>query len=223
MGTSTVSGEYPWTGLGPAVVGEELWLPTDPGAGSRSASLSRVTVDGSVEAPMVEVPGLTSGDGGAVFVNGSVWVADAASAIVYQVDPRSGAVLAAVPMPMTAGTPYLLAHDHAPLYYDAARGALVRIDPRTLEVDRLAVGVERPSQYWGVAASTAPGAQGRLWVRSGDGEVWLVDTRADSVLRRIAVDSSGAGGDVQQIGDDLWVSGFATGTVERIDLTSTRD
>ena len=78
---------------------------------------------------------------------------------------------------------------------------------------------QRPSEYRGIAASTAPGPRGRLWVRGGDKEVWLVDTRHDRVLRRIAV-IDGGGGDVQQIGDTLWVSSFATNEVQRISLGS---
>ena len=68
-----------------------------------------------------------------------------------------------------------------------------------------------------IAASTALGPPGRFWVRDGDNEVWLVDTRHDRVLRRIAVRDVG-GGDVQQIGDTLWVSSFATDEVQRISL-----
>jgi hypothetical protein len=44
-----------------------------------------------------------------------------------------------------------------------------------------------------------------MWIRSGDEEVWLVDTRRDRVLRRVAV-QPGRGGDVQEIGGALWVS-----------------
>ncbi len=55
-------------------------------------------------------------------------------------------------------------------------------------------------------------------MRNGDAEVWLVDTRHDRVLRRIAV-LDGGGGDVQQIGDILWVSSFATDQVQGIELS----
>ena len=55
------------------------------------------------------------------------------------------------------------------------------------------VRTARPSEYRGLAASTAPGLPGRLWVRSGDKEVWLVDTdertvtvEEDAALREAA-------------------------------------
>ena len=102
-------------------------------------------------------------------------------------------------------------------YVDPSLGVLVRIDPADGSTRLLKVRTGTASEYRGLAASTAPGPLGRLWVRSGDKEVWLVDTRHDRVLRRIAV-IDGGGGDVQQIGDTLWVSSFATNEVQRISL-----
>lgn len=75
---------------------------------------------------------------------------------------------------------------------------------------------DKPSSSWGVAASAAPGRPGHVWVRSGDDEVWLVDTVSDAVVRRVA--DAGRGGDVQQVGDVLWVSSFMHDVVERIPL-----
>ena len=98
-------------------------------------------------------------------------------------------------------------------------GVLVRVDPVDGSTRLLKVRTKRPSEVRTIAASTAPGPPGRLWVRGGDKEVWLVDTRHDRVLRRIAV-LDGGGGDVQQIGDTLWVSSFATDEVQRISLGS---
>ena len=47
----------------------------------------------------VPIPGLIL-DGGVVTAAGSLWVADESAAMVYQVDPDSEEVLAAIPMPV---------------------------------------------------------------------------------------------------------------------------
>lgn len=216
--THGVLEEYDGLGLGPAVLSDEIWLPVQSGLQATNASLSRIPLDGSAEPTLVPVPGLLSGDAGAVVAGGSVWVTDKYGGVVYQVDPETEQVLAAVPVPLGKGVGYLIEHDGAPWYYDSWLGRLVGIDPATLQVRLLDVVLEPPTQYWGVAASSAPEAPGQLWARSGDGEAWLIDTRSDEVLRRVAVDPAGAGGDIQQIGDALWVSGFASGTIERIEL-----
>ena len=108
-------------------------------------------------------------------------------------------------------------HDGAAWYVDPSLGVLVRVDPVDGSTRLLKVRMQRPSEIRALAASTAPGPPGRLWVRNGDKEVWLVDTRHDRVLRRIAV-LDGGGGDVQQIGDTLWVAQFIRDRVERIPL-----
>lgn len=207
-------------GLGPAVLDDEIWLPVQNEEQAASASLSRMPLDGSAAPSLVPVPGLLSADAGAVVAGGAVWVTDKYGGVVYQLDPDTEQVLAAVPVPLGKGVGYLIEHDGAPWYYDAWLGRLVRIDPGTLEVRLLEVVLDSPTQYWGVSASSAPDVAGRLWARSGDGEAWLIDTRSDTVLRRVAVDPAGAGGDVQQVGDALWVSGFASGTIERIALSA---
>ena len=163
------------------------------------------------------VPGLLL-DGGVVTAAGSLWVSDESAAGLPgrpglrgggRGDPDAGA----------ARHGGLIEHDGAAWYVDMSLGVLVRVDPDDGSTRLLKVRTERPSEYRGLAASTAPGPPGRLWVRSGDKEVWLVDTRHDRVLRRIAV-IDGGGGDVQQIGDTLWVSSFATDEVQRISLGS---
>jgi hypothetical protein len=79
---------------------------------------------------------------------------------------------------------------------------LVRVDPGDGSTRLLKVRMHRPSEVRTIAASTALGPPGRLWVRGGDIEVWLVDTRHDRVPPGIAV-LDGDGRDVQQIGDTL--------------------
>ncbi|WP_133541184.1 hypothetical protein [Microbacterium sp. BK668] len=120
-------------------------------------------------------------------------------------------------MPVPPDSGYLISHDDAVWYTDPVHGALVRIDPDTGEARLLESRIEQPQEYWGIAASSAPEMPGKLWVRSGDSEVWLVDTRRDAVERRIRV-AEGGGGDVLQVGDELWVSSFATDEVEVIGL-----
>ncbi len=210
--------QVPELGLGPTEHQGGLWRPVNLLGDTWSAALQRVPLDAPGEATFVPVPGLRDGEAGAISANGSLWVTDRRSAIVYEVDADAGTVLAAVPMPTPAGSVYLVKHDDAPLFYDAQTGRIVTIDPRTREARMLNLRLEKPHEYWGVAASSAEKDEGHLWVRSGDGEVWLVDTRQDVVLRRIAVDPAGGGGDVQQIGDKLWVSGFASQSIERIAL-----
>jgi streptogramin lyase len=162
------------------------------------------------------VPGLEV-DAGIVAQGGSVWVADEAAAVVYRLDARSGEVQAAIPAPIAPGKGYLVEHDSAPWYIDALQGSLVRVDPATDRAALLNVAVTKPSAYWGIAASTAAGPPGRMWIRSGNDEVWLLDTRRDRVLRRLAV-QDGRGGDLQEVGGALWVAGFSSDSVERIPL-----
>ena len=112
----------------------------------------------------------------------------------------------------------LVVVDDAPLFTDPGSGILAPIDPVTGTGRILTVRTDKPSRYWGVAASAAPNRPGHLWVRSGDDEVWLVDTVSDAVVRRLKVDN-GRGGDVQQVGDVLWVASLHRhDAVERIPL-----
>jgi streptogramin lyase len=201
------------SGLGSAYLDNQIWMTTiDDGA----AELRRIDAADVDEGRRVPVPGLLI-DWGVVAAAGSIWVSDPIAAVVYQVDPDSEEVVAVIPMPVTPDTMELMEHDGAAWYVDLALGVLVRVDPVDGSTRLLDVRTERPREYLGLAASTAPGRPGRLWVRNGDAEVWLVDTRHDRVLRRIAV-LDGGGGDVQQIGDILWVSSFATDQVQGIEL-----
>ncbi|MEU1971933.1 hypothetical protein ABZ477_09765 [Microbacterium sp. NPDC019599] len=214
--SSTVVETVDVDGLGPAERDGELWI------GDWISGTVNVRSFGSstpaAELTAVPVPGMLDTEGGVAVAAGALWTADKNGAIAYRIDPVDGSVVKAVPMPAEPDSGYLISHDDAVWYTDPAHGLFVRIDPDSGETRTLEVRTEQPSEYWGIAASTAPGDPGRLWVRSGDDEVWLVDTREDAVLRRIAV-AAGAGGDVQQVGDTLWVSGFATDEVEMISLT----
>jgi len=212
--TTAVADTVYLSGLGSAYLDNEIWMTTlDDGVGE----LRRIDAAHVDEGRSVPVPGLLV-DGGVVSAAGSVWVADA-SALVYQVDPASEEVVAVIPMPVPPDTGELVEHDGAAWYVDMSLGVLVRVDPDDGSTRLLKVRTERPSEYRGLAASSAPGRPGRLWVRNGDKEVWLLDTRHDRVLRRVAV-LDGGGGDVQQIGDTLWVASFATDEVQRIPLSN---
>lgn len=205
---------YPWSGLGVAELDGELWVGHHDAPGH--AEMRRGPLDAVEDATSVEVRGLTTAEG-VVASQGSVWVSDAESAVVYKIDPTTEEVEALTPVAPIADAGYLVEHDGDPWYVDAAQGTLTRIDPVTGAAQVLSVRTEKPSQYWGIAASSAPGRTGRMWVRSGDSEVWLVDTDGDRVLRRVRV-LNGGGGDVQQVGDTLWVSSFRTHQVQAIDL-----
>jgi streptogramin lyase len=211
--TSEVLNTVHLSGLGSAYLDGEIWMTT---LVDGVAELRRIDVAHVDEGSAVPVPGL-SADGSVEVVAGSVWVSDT-SAMVYQLDPISEEVVAVIPMPVPPDAGELIEHDGAAWYVDQSLGVLVRVDPVDGSTRLLKVRAEMPREYRGLAASTAPGTPGRLWMRSGDKEVWLVDTRHDKVLRRIAV-LDGGGGDVQQIGDTLWVSSFATNEVQRIPLT----
>ena len=215
-GASTeVVDTLPFKGLGSAYLDGEIWATTEYDGVSE---LRRVDVAHLDEGRRVPIPGMLL-DGGVVAVAGSLWVSDESAAMVYQVDPGSEEVVAAIPMPVPPDVGNMIEHDGAAWYVDMSLGVLIRVDPEDGSTKLLRVRTQRPSEYRGIAASTAPGPPGRLWVRGGDKEVWLVDTRHDRVLRRIAV-IDGGGGDVQQIGDTLWVSSFATNEVQRISLGS---
>ncbi len=203
------------TGVGPAVLDHELWICSPSDAGGEE--LRRADPDKLDAAKTVPVTGLGRGDGVAV-AGGSIWVADATSAIVYRIDPATEAVQAAIPMPLEPNAGYLINHDGAPWYVDAATGAFVRIDPTVGSPALLKVRTAKPTQYWGLAASTAPGPAGRLWARHGDNEAWLIDTRQDRVLRRVAI-ANGAGGDLQEADGHLWIAHFGKDATQRITLT----
>lgn len=214
-GSTEVGDKVYLSGLGTAYLDNEIWMTTfDDGA----AELRRIDAAHVDEGHSVPVPGLLV-DGGVVATAGSIWVSDDIAALVYQIDPDSEEVVSVLPMPVPPDTMELIEHDGAAWYVDPVLGVLVRIDPVDGSTRLLKVRLDRPSEYGGLAASTAPGPPGRLWVRSGDKEVWLVDTRQDRVLRRIAV-HDGGGGDVQQIGDTLWVSQFILDEVQRIPLSN---
>lgn len=212
--TNRVQATARLTGAGPAFIGGELWISSAAKTGGDD--LRRADPDRLDAARSMPVAGLVQGDG-LVAAAGSIWVGDETSAIVYRVNPASEVVEAAIPMPVEADTGYLIRHDDAPWYIDTAKGALVRIDPKNGNPTLLRVRTARPWQYWGIAASTAPGPAGRLWVRHGNDEAWLVDTRADRVIRRVAT-ADGAGGDLQEAGGALWIAHFGNDQIQRISL-----
>ena len=202
------------TGIGTAIRSGELWIGDEHEGGG--VGLWRGRVADLTRGQVVRVPGLALPTG-VVALGDSIWVGDESSAVVYRIDPDSDRVRSAIPMPIPPERGYLIEHDGAPWYHDIGSGEFIRIDPRTEKLRRLEVRADRPTQYQGLGASTAPGPPGRLWVRSGDDEVWLIDTRADEVLRRIKV-IDGGGGDVQQVGAWLWVASFGTDQLQRISL-----
>ena len=201
-------------GLGVAFRSGELWIGDEIDSGD--LGLWRGPVAHLDRGRFVRVPGLFF-PVGVVAVGDSIWTGRRVVGGGLPDRPR----LRPGPLGDTDADParpsYLIEHDGAPWYLDLTSGHLIRIDPRTEKLRRLKVRVDSPSQYHGLGASTAPGAPGRLWVRSGDDEVWLVDTPADRVLRRIKV-LDGGGGDVQQVGAILWVASFGTGELQRIPL-----
>jgi streptogramin lyase len=211
--TAQVLETLPWDAIGPAYDGEALWLCTSPNA---PFGVRRIALSGGRDSTF-RVPGIGEGCGSMAAVAGSIWVTEALGALVYRLDRDTGEVLAAIPMPVPASDGYVIEHDGAPWYVDPELGVLVRVDPDSGETQLSRVRLRIPTQYLGLAFSSAPGPAGRVWVRSGDDEVWLLDTRTDEVLRRIAV-IDGGGGDVQQIGDVLWVASFGTDQVQRIAL-----
>lgn len=212
--TQTVSG-VPVNGLGAAILGGEVWIGAD--ASGATNQVHRFNATSLAEGVPVPVPGLSDGGGGTVAAAGAIWTTATHGAVVHRIDPATGRVTAAIPLPTTADYGYLVVVDDAPLFTDPSSGILAPIDPLTDTGRILAVRTDKPSSYWGVAASASPDRPGHVWVRSGDDEVWLVDTASDVVVRRLAVDA-GRGGDVQQVGDVLWVSSFTHDAVERIPL-----
>lgn len=199
-------------GLGPGFHAGDLWIAAGSGGvfGLRRGNPERLE-----EAHEVPVVGLGL-DAGVVESAGAVWVGDQ-DAVVYRVDPRTEQVVAAVPLPLDPGQPYLIAHDGAPWYIDHSMGAVARVDPATNAPTVLTLRPVRPPEYRGVAASTAPGRPGELWVRSGSDEAWLIDTRQDKVVRRVAI-ADGGGGDLEEVDGVLWVAHFGLDTLERITL-----
>lgn len=212
--TGAVTGT-PIEGLGPAVLRNEVWLGADDEGSTNH--VHRFDAGTLREGTPVPVPGFTDGGGGTVAAAGAIWTTGQYGAVVHRIDPATGRVTAAIPLATSAAYGYVVVVDDAPLFTDAESGILAPIDPVTNTGRILAVRTDKPSRYWGVAASAAPGRPGHVWVRSGDDEVWLVDTVADVVVRRLEVDD-GRGGDVQQVGDVLWVSSFMNDAVERIPL-----
>jgi YVTN family beta-propeller protein len=208
-------GEALVNGIGPAVLDGRVWVGSDD-AGAVN-QVHRFDAETLEEGPPLSVPGLSDGDGGTVAAAGSIWTTGRYGAVVHRIDPATGRVTAAIPLRTSANSGYLVVVDDVPVFTDPWSGILAPIDPATNTGRILSVRTDKPSRYWGVAASDASGPPGRVWVRNGEDEVWLVDTAADAVLRRLRVDV-GRGGDVQQVGDVLWVSSFMNDAVERIPL-----
>lgn len=202
------------SGLGVAELDGKVWFARSP---DETGRIRRADPAALQAAESFAVPGLRGAEG-VVGIGDSVWVSDERTAIVYQLDASNGEVRAAIPMPLEAGKGYLIEHDGAPWFVDAEQGALVRVDPDTGTPTLLEIRLEKPPTYWGIAASSAPGQPGGLWMRSGSDEAWLLDTRADEVLRRVAV-VAGGGGDVQEVDGALFVASFGTHRVQRISLT----
>ena len=200
-------------GLGPGFDAGDLWIASGSGG---VFELRRAAPDHLEDAHAVPVVGLEE-DAGTVAASGSVWVADSA-AVVYRIDPVTEQVQAAVPLPLGPGQPYLISHDGGPWYLDHTRGAVARVDPATNAPEVLALRPVSPPEYRGVAASSAPGRPGQLWVRSGSDEAWLIDTRKDQVIRRVAIEDGG-GGDLQEVNGMLWVANFGLDTLQRIKLS----
>jgi len=208
-----VSTDVALNGLGPAFDSGDLWIA----AGSAGViGLRRANPEHLDKAHAVAVVGLVE-DAGVVAVSGSIWVAGN-DAVVYRIDPRTEQVLAAVPLPLGTGQPYLITHDGAPWYIDHGKGAVARVDPATNAPTVLTLRPVSPPEYRGVAASSAPGRPNELWIRSGSDEAWLIDTREDKVIRRIAI-ADGGGGDLEEINGNLWVANFGLDTLQRIQLS----
>jgi hypothetical protein len=199
-------------GLGPGFHSGDLWIA----AGSNGViGLRRADPEHLDKPHTVAVAGLVE-DAGVVEAAGSIWVAGS-DAVVYRVNPQTEEVLAAVPFPLGPGQPYLITHDGAPWYIDHGKGALARVDPTTNAPSVLTLRPVSPPEYRGVAASSAPGRPGKLWIRSGSDEAWLIDTRTDEVIRRIAI-GDGGGGDLEEVDGHLWVANFGLDTLQRIQL-----
>nr|MBA3327840.1 PQQ-binding-like beta-propeller repeat protein [Solirubrobacterales bacterium] len=96
---------------------------------------------------------------------------------------------------------------------DAARGTLIRVDPRTREVSG------RSARVAGGPFSVAVG-EGAVWVASGDGSVRAFDPRTVRPTGR-AARVRGANGLAVGAGG-VWVTSRLAGTVTRIDPRTRR-
>jgi len=190
-----------------------LWAPLES-ASLGLVPIDSVTLDHGRGIPLPENAMIA----GVVHAGAFLWAGDENNRVVYQIDPVRRKVLAAIPLPSEIRRGYLIKHDGAPWVVDhEAEGALVRIDPEAGTAHLLETKLRLPSAYWGIAASSAS-RPGQLWARSGDNQVWLVDTRKDRVARIIEITPGGNGGDVQEHKGVLWVSAFGDDVIHRIPL-----
>lgn len=191
-----------------------LWAPV----GTSSPKLVPVNPTTLAQRPGVALPEFTMITG-VVQAGDSLWAGDEANNIVYRIEIDRRKVIAAIPMPVEGDYGYLIKHDGAPWYIDFGRtGTLVRIDPEDATTQVLTTTLDKPSEYWGIAASSSPSVPGHLWARSGDNHVWLINTRADRIERTIELTPGGSGGDVQEHDGTLWVSAFDEEIIHRIPL-----
>lgn len=196
--TNEVVGTHPMPNgpCGMVAVGDTLWIQGANGTvvrfdARRREEIDRLRIDGGVA--------------GLVLAPSGLWgLAPRADAVVH-VDPRSGRVLARVPVePPLAG----IAADGDRIWTVSGREAVVRIDPRTHTiVDRIVIERFEPEGI------TIDGPI--LWVSSSfEGTLVRVDTRTGKVRDRIPTEGPLFGGVV--LGDSFWASGN-DGTLFRLD------
>ncbi len=152
-----------------------------------------------------------AGDAGSVTASGrSVWVADPAGELVYQVDPDSASVVDRIPVGAEPGS--IVSGDGAVWVVSTVGSTVTRIDPDT---DTMAPPIDLPGANPGAIAYGA----GRLWVADAvDRELFEIDPATDALERTSSLDlqpsaiATGFGA--------IWVAGYDKAAVEKIDPAS---
>lgn len=134
----------------------------------------------------------------------SVWVICSSDGLLLRVDPEAGEITGRVALPNAINAAVA---EHVWVVFD---GGVAQVDRETLEV--LAVYEIFPGLSGGVRASSTA-----VWIRS-EGEPFLthIDPNTGEVVETITAPGLTSGGDVIEMGDNVWASAYDDKRIVRL-------
>jgi hypothetical protein len=160
---------------------------------SGHATISRIDARSFRVEKTFQIPALVSDDAGIAFGNGSVWVAEWASACcgaVFRLDPRTGVVQHAI----RTGAP-------GPLVAETGRVWLLLDDLVLIDAEKNLVA---GSIHLGARPTALAVGSGSLWAAVEDGSVVRIDPQSGKVVQTIRVGGIPSGLAVDR--DTVWVA-----------------
>ncbi len=193
-----ISTEGTPTGLGVGAGG--VWVTHD-----FDGTMSRV--DPNLDRTVATIP-LTSGVNAVAVAENAVWVVDSLHARIFRIDPGTNEIVDTI---VVGGTPTGIAAGAGSLWIANGR-AVLRINPRTREMERIALRYD--------ASQVAVGADA-VWVTNSlDDSVTKIDLRTNAAERTISVGDNPEG--IAVGASAVWVANSLDGTVIRIDPAAGR-